>query len=191
MWPGEFPDTGRYAVRSARKCSVNGTGYEVLKRHGAGLNQTAQQRRQDGSFQPMPGMTPLATAIEHRQWDTMAFLVSMGADVRARGGQYLAAVAVSGPVDMITKLLDTGVDVSSPNGAKETALMAAVRSERQDRVQLLLDHGADQTISDGQGTDGIERIACEHDLTDWERELQPCRCSAGGSGRVSPSGNRL
>jgi hypothetical protein len=44
-----------------------------------------------------------------------------------RGGQYLAAVSVSGPVDMITALLDAGVDVNSPDDAKETALMTAMR----------------------------------------------------------------
>jgi ankyrin repeat protein/uncharacterized protein YecT (DUF1311 family) len=124
---------------------------EDLIRHGADLNQTAQQRRPDGSLQPMPQITPLSTAIQYGQWDTMAFLVSMGADVRTRGGTYLAAVAVSGPVDMVTVLLDAGVDVNAPNDGKETALMAAVRAERQDRVQLLFDHGADANVRNQMG----------------------------------------
>jgi ankyrin repeat protein/uncharacterized protein YecT (DUF1311 family) len=124
---------------------------EDLIRHGADLNQTAQQRRPDGSLQPIPQMTPLWTAIQNGQWDTMALLVSMGADVRTRGGTYLATVAVSGPVNMVTALLDVGVDVNALNDGKETALMAAVRAERQDRVQLLFDHGADANVRNQMG----------------------------------------
>jgi ankyrin repeat protein/uncharacterized protein YecT (DUF1311 family) len=124
---------------------------EDLLRHGADLNQAAQEHRPDGSLQPIPRITPLSTAIQNGQWETMALLVSMGADVHARGGVYLAAVAVSGPVDMVAVLLDAGVDVNALNDGNETALMAAVRAERQDRMQLLFDHGADANVRNRMG----------------------------------------
>lgn len=124
---------------------------EDLIRHGASLDQTAQQRRPDGSWQPMSQVTPLSTAIQNGQWDTMAFLVSMGADVRTRGGTYLATVAMSAPVDMVMALLSAGVDVNAPSDGKETALMSAVRAQRQDRVQLLFDHGADANVRNQMG----------------------------------------
>ena len=124
---------------------------EDLIRHGADLNQTAQQRRPDGGWQPVPQRTPLSSAIESRQWETVALLVSMGADVRSRGATYLAMVAVNGPVDMVGVLLNAGVDINGTNDGEETALMAAVRAERQDRVKLLFDHGADANVRNRAG----------------------------------------
>jgi ankyrin repeat protein/uncharacterized protein YecT (DUF1311 family) len=124
---------------------------EDLMRHGADLNQPMQQRKPDGGLQPVPQRTPLSNAIESHQWDTMALLVSMGADVRSRGATYLAMVAVNGPLGTVGILLDAGIDINGTNDDKETALMAAVRAERQDGVQLLLDHGADANVQNRIG----------------------------------------
>jgi ankyrin repeat protein/uncharacterized protein YecT (DUF1311 family) len=119
---------------------------ENLIRHGADLNQTAQLRQPDGSFLLTSERTPLSAAIDDRQWDTMAMLVSIGADIRTRGVMYLETVAVNGPVDMVAVLLDAGVDVNGTDSRKDTALMAAARAQRQDSAQLLFDHGADANV---------------------------------------------
>jgi ankyrin repeat protein/uncharacterized protein YecT (DUF1311 family) len=119
---------------------------EDLLKHGADINQTGAQVQKDGSLKPVPQMTPLSTAIQSSQWERFALLISMGADVHTQGGLFLTDVAVRGPVDIVTTLLDHGVDVNARGTLGETALLAAVRAQRQDRVRLLLDRGADGNV---------------------------------------------
>jgi ankyrin repeat protein/uncharacterized protein YecT (DUF1311 family) len=144
----DWPDANGYVPIFYAKTRIV---VEDLIRHGADLNQTGQQRLPDGRLQPMPQITPLTLAMQNGQWDTMAFLLSMGADVRTHGAAYFGGVAANGPVDMVQALLNAGVDVNSQNSGGETAVMAAVRAERPDRVQLLFDHGADANIRDRMG----------------------------------------
>jgi len=138
---------------------------EDLLRHGATLDQTGEQVQKDGSLKPVAQMTPLSTAIQSSQWDRVAMLVSMGADVHTQGGLFLTDVAVRGPADIVTTLLDHGVDVNARGTSSETALQAAVRARRRDRVQLLLDRGADVNARGRMGQTALH-LAVEADDAD-------------------------
>jgi ankyrin repeat protein/uncharacterized protein YecT (DUF1311 family) len=138
---------------------------EDLLSHGATLDQTGEQVQEDGSLKPVPQMTPLSTAIQSSQWERAALMISMGADVHAQGGLFLTDVAVRGPVDIVTTLLDHGVDVNARGTSGETALLAAVRARRRDRVQLLLDRGADANVRGRMGQTTLH-LAVEADDAD-------------------------
>jgi ankyrin repeat protein/uncharacterized protein YecT (DUF1311 family) len=138
---------------------------EDLLRHGATLDQTGEQVQKDGSLKPVPQMTPLSTAIQSSQWERAALMISMGADVHTQGGLLLTDVAVRGPADILTTLLDHGVDVNARGTLGETALLAAVRAQRRDRVQLLLDRGADVNVRGLMGQTALH-LAVEADDVD-------------------------
>jgi len=158
---------------------------EDLLEHGASLDQTGEQLQKDGSLKPLPQMTPLSTAIQSSQWDKVAMLVSMGADVHANGGLFLTDVAVRGPVDIVTTLLDHGVDVNARGALGETALLAAVRAQRRDRVQLLLDRGADVNVRGLMGHTALH-LAVEADDADMVMLLL-----AGGADRTISNGEGI
>lgn len=133
---------------------------EDLLKHGAKINQTGGQVQKDGSLKPLPQMTALSEAIRMGHWDTVALLVSMGADVRMQGGLSMTDLAVRAPAEIVTMFFDKGVDVNTRNGSGDTALMMAVRAGRQDRVQLLLNHGADVNVQSQVGQTSL-RLAVE------------------------------
>jgi ankyrin repeat protein/uncharacterized protein YecT (DUF1311 family) len=122
-----------------------------LLKHGADLDQTGEEVQKDGSLKPIARMTPVSFAIRSSQWDQVKLFVSMGADVRTEGGSLLADVAVRGPAEIVTTLLDHGADINAPDPLGETALMAAVRARRQDRVEMLLDRGANVNVHNRMG----------------------------------------
>jgi uncharacterized protein YecT (DUF1311 family) len=94
----------------------------------------------------------------------------MGADVRTRGESFLTEVALKGPPEMVSLLLDHGVDINARNPVGDTALMAVVASGQRDRVQLLLDHGADVNTQGKIGRTALH-VAVEAGDTDMVRLL--------------------
>jgi ankyrin repeat protein/uncharacterized protein YecT (DUF1311 family) len=124
---------------------------EDLLKHGADLDGPGQKWQKDGTLLPMPQLTPLSSAIASNQWGKAALLVSMGADVRTQEPSLLTEVALKGPPEMLSTLLDHGVDINTKSPAGETALMAVVRSRERDKVQLLIDHGADVNVQSNVG----------------------------------------
>jgi ankyrin repeat protein/uncharacterized protein YecT (DUF1311 family) len=115
-------------------------------------------------------MTPLSTAIQSSQWERVALLISMGADVHTQGGSFLADLAVRGPAEIVATLLDQGVDVNARDTSGDTALMVAVRAGLQHRVQLLLDRGADVNVRSRMGRTALH-LAVEAEDTDMVRLL--------------------
>jgi ankyrin repeat protein/uncharacterized protein YecT (DUF1311 family) len=143
---------------------------EDLIKHGADINQTAEQVQKDGSLKPIPGRTPLSSAIQYSQWERAALLISMGADVHTQGGVFLADLVVRAPTENVAMLLDHGVDVNARDTSGDTALMAAVRAGRQDRVQLLLGRGADVNVQGRMGRTALH-LAVEAEDADTVRLL--------------------
>ena len=75
-------------------------------------------------------------------------------------------------LDVVTVILDAGVDPEIKSKQKKTALMYACQySTSTEIIQLLLDQGAKTTIRDSSGKTAFdyakENRALEHDSTYW------------------------
>jgi ankyrin repeat protein/uncharacterized protein YecT (DUF1311 family) len=162
-WPNWSGDTPIY--HAATKVVI-----EDFVKHGADLNQPGQKWLKDGSLQPIPQLTPLSSAINASQWARAALLVTMGADVRTEGASFLTDVVLKGPPEMISALLDHGVDINARSPLGDTALMALARAGRRDRIQLLLDHGADVNARNRQGRTALH-LAVESGDSEMARLL--------------------
>jgi ankyrin repeat protein/uncharacterized protein YecT (DUF1311 family) len=162
-----WPDAdGRMPIFHARTRDV----IEALMKYGADLNQTAARHLEDGSLKPIPQLTALSESVNYGQWDKVALLLSMGANVNEQGAQFLAVAAVGAPADIVTALLDRGVDVNAGNTLNETALMAVVRASRGDKIEILLDHGADVNARNRMGKTALH-LAVEAGNTEMVKVL--------------------
>jgi len=160
---------------------------EDLLKHGASLDQTGEQVLTDGTLQPIPQMTPLSSAIESGQWDRVALLISMGADVRTRGGSFLANAAVGGQTDFVTLLLNHGVDVNARDTLGGTALQAVARIGNLNMAQRLLDLGADVNGRDRMGRTAL-LLAVEAGSSSMVKLLlaHGADASIGNNGGIAP-----
>lgn len=115
---------------------------QKLLRHGADINHRLSTT----------GMTPLHLAAQKdRLWTTDA-LIKMGADIHAldhKGQTALHIAAYHATVSVVRSLVVAGSDVNKRNATpeKETPLMQAARSCRQDVIKVLLDAGADALLT--------------------------------------------
>jgi ankyrin repeat protein/uncharacterized protein YecT (DUF1311 family) len=162
-WPNRGGETPIY--HAATKVMI-----EDLVKHGADLNEPGQKWMKDGSLQPLPQLTPLSSAINASEWARAALLVSMGADVRTGGASFLTDVALKGPPELVSVLLEHGVDINAKSPGGDTALMALAGSGRRDRVQLLLDHGADVNAQNHLGRTALH-LAVESGDSDMVKLL--------------------
>ena len=107
------------------------------------------------------GNTPLAQAAEFGDFAVVKELVARGADVHAAHGHesVMAAAIASRKPEMVTFMLDHGVDVNEPaNDFGGTALMKAARLGLIDIVNLLLARGADIKGHDQAGIDALDEV---------------------------------
>lgn len=114
--------------------------------------------------------TPLVYAVRALHHDAVDLLLRHGADPNFRGayrrGTVLTAAARTGSLVMMRKLLDAGAKFEDPGnsfGKERYTLIAAVRSENREMVDLLLDMGLGRDgaragalrIADGLGSESI------------------------------------
>lgn len=98
------------------------------------------------------GDTALLVAIDRRDDDWTAFLLSKGADpnLASRDGKTpLIAAARIGYDDAVGWLIGKGAKVDSTNRMGETALIVAVQQRQPLTVKILLSAGADPDKTDG------------------------------------------
>ena len=81
------------------------------------------------------------------------FLVSRGA--RAKDTDALRAVAAEGSIELVTYLLDNGVDVNMSRPGSMSPLRLAASQGYEDMVRLLLNRGARIQFIEGEGHDAI------------------------------------
>jgi len=91
-----------------------------------------------------------------------------------------------GYIDMISMLLDQGVDVQSKTFDDDTALHAAVAWGNLEATELLLDHGADVDARDGSGRTPLHLATVRNHVAIWEAlaDHGADLCAVDGHGRT-------
>ena len=105
----------------------------------------------------------LKSAINQNRFDTLRIMIEYKADVTLRGtrGQTLLFEAVwarNSDERIWNLLLDNGVDIDARSDFGMTALITAVERGRPKLVKLLVEHGADPTITDNDGKRAVDYI---------------------------------
>jgi ankyrin repeat protein len=96
--------------------------------------------------------TILREFSSHGNKEFVEFLLNIGADVNAQGGQYgnaLYAASWRGHKEVVQQLLDKGADVNAQGGYYSNALQAASQGGHKEIAQQLLDKGADVNAQGG------------------------------------------
>lgn len=92
------------------------------------------------------GVTALIAAARNGQTETVAFLLSKGADLHLQNdeqGNALIAAARNGRYKTVELLLSKGADINAQNAGQGFALNAAARNGQSKTVEVLLAKGAD------------------------------------------------
>lgn len=147
--------------RTALFCAA-GTGrldiVEILVDKGANVNH-----------QDKDGKTALFRAARRGRRDVVEMLVDKGADFNHQDKYgHTALLNVSNGlhskplekdlVDTACFLIDHGADVNHQNHAGSSALMWAACSNKMSLVRLLLDRGANPTLTDSDGRSALEKV---------------------------------
>ena len=113
------------------------------------------------------GESVLAQALHLRCGDELLdLLVEAGADLFDADSEgvsvFDAAITYNNP-RMVRRIIDAGIDVNETRrNSGFTPLMAAVCYNRREIVALLLEHGADKTLTDRQGLTGADYARKTH-----------------------------
>ncbi|KAL8695828.1 MAG: hypothetical protein Q9224_003129, partial [Gallowayella concinna] len=116
----------------------------ILIANGANLSI----ERQDSDF-----ISALHAASSNGMTDNVKVLLELGGEVNLRGGNLgtcLQAAATTGKVETMAALLDAGAEINEHHvGCYGSALIAAIVNTKHDAVKLLLERGADPSLSAG------------------------------------------
>ena len=89
----------------------------------------------------------------------------------------LISASYKGHTEIVSLLLDRGVDVNMMNNYGDTAIVLASSEGHTEIVSLLLDRGADINIRDNGGETVLDRAANDDYLPDAD-DLKYCICMA-------------
>ena len=113
------------------------------------------------------GMTPLQTAVSSREIDVAAALITSKkcshediAKATEDAGLLICAV-LQEKAQLLTALIETGINVNATNSKGETALHIACNKGNSEATELLLRNGADILAVDHKGNAPIH-VACEN-----------------------------
>ena len=126
--------------------------------YGCCRTETIQEILDHGalvSVQNIEGATPLLLACSSAQAESVELLLSLGADpnMADADGETSILNAIEGfcSVQIIQRLIDNGANVNASNNTGLTALLKACSYRRMDVVKVLLEAGADPTITSEVG----------------------------------------
>lgn len=114
------------------------------------------------------GFTALHLAVYAQQAETARVLVEHGAGVDVRSSGPIARVPPLGTaafvrsVPLARLLLDAGANVDGQGEGGFTALHSAAQNGDEELVALLLERGADTTVSNAKGQRPVDLAASEH-----------------------------
>ncbi len=163
------PETCGYGMTVAKNGVLN---MAVCKGDLATIKNQVEAAHADPNARDSDGRSALDVAFNSSTvyWQSgfnpkvIAYLVTHGADANA--GDYLAAAAVFGDVEVAQILLDAGADVNRPTGSGNRPLHAAARcdfrlsadSRAKAMVALLLSRNADLTLTNNSGMSVLETV---------------------------------
>jgi uncharacterized protein len=116
------------------------------------------------------GFTALHLAVFAKQEEAARTLIEHGADLNARSRGTIARVPPLGTaafvrsVPLARLLLDAGADVNGQGEGGVAALHTAAHNGDEELVHLLLDRGADTSVTTTQGKRPIDLIADSEEL---------------------------
>ena len=119
---------------------------DVLLDYGADVNA-----KTEGKF---AGLTPLHVAAMAGRTETVAMLLSAGADPNAvadDGNAPLHFATIGGFTEVANALLSAGAEPDLKDGQGSAALHTAVNQGHAGIVKLLIEHGADDSLRDAWG----------------------------------------
>lgn len=109
---------------------------------------------------------------EHASLDVIKDMLSNGADIHERDGEYenytpLHNAAICGDMELINLLIESGADIFSRDTYGQTPLHSAIEFCKIDNAKLLIKLGADVSDTRTDGCDAIGMIGLgETDVTD-------------------------
>lgn len=135
----------------------NETCVKWLLEHGADPNVRGKR-----------GITPLATAALYPSTAILELLLSHGAELDPQALYKAICPRGRGGMPIMRFLIDRGIDVNSPSKPWPSPLHYAVYVGDKERVQLLLDKGADRTCKGALGQTAAERAKSKGRLDIYE-----------------------
>ncbi|KAL8801160.1 MAG: hypothetical protein Q9182_004665 [Xanthomendoza sp. 2 TL-2023] len=140
----EKDDDGCITALQCAAASGDESIIRILVANGANLSL----EREDSYLK-----SALHAASYNGRTDNVKVLLELGSEVNLRGGQVgtcLQAAAIIGYVETMAALLDAGADINEHHvGCYGSALIAAIVNSKHDAVKLLLERGADPSLSAG------------------------------------------
>ncbi|MCY3913632.1 MAG: ankyrin repeat domain-containing protein [Chloroflexi bacterium] len=95
--------------------------------------------------------TPLARAYHNDRADLVRMLVDAGADLGATGNAMLSAAIINGKAEMVSALVEVGVEVSGRDARGRSMLERAMVRGSAEIVATLVEAGADPNATDADG----------------------------------------
>ncbi len=106
------------------------------------------------------GITPLILATMHQDLELSRVLVDNSADIfiteNRFGGNALHHATNKGNLDLVTLMIDSGIDIESKASEGRTPLHIAAFQCDAEIIMYLLEHGANQDILDADGKTPLE-----------------------------------
>ena len=104
---------------------------------------------------PEDGRTALQILVQAKEdvTDVVRLLVSKGADINHRSQKGVTPLMWANHPNVVKYLLDKGADINAVDHQQWTALHWAIRNNRLDAAQVLLDAGIDRNAKDTDGDD--------------------------------------
>lgn len=129
----------------------------------AGADVNAKDHKQD---------SPYLYAGAEGKLEILKLTVAAGADLKSTnryGGTALTPAAHHGHLDVVKYLVTTGVDIDQVNNLGWTALLEAVilgngNETYQEIIKILLDAGADKSISDGNNDTPLDHAKMKQQI---------------------------
>lgn len=127
----------------------------VYNGNGSAIRILLNNQYIDPNARNSRGETPLMVALKENNYGLIRLLAlspRMDIDIVDRDGNTLLHLAVKANDESFVKTLlgRESIDIDSLNHLRETALLIAVRANNESMVNLLVEKGADMSITDSQ-----------------------------------------